>query len=108
MQLHYCCGSVASVSVGYSKADGCGDTAMKEMAGCCFDDQVKMDVDDDQGTSVAATVPAAWFVVFAPLEQPSFEVIQYAATDKQPASGRGSPPLLPDCPIYLRNCVFRN
>jgi hypothetical protein len=108
VQLHYCCGSIASVSVGYSEADGCGDKAMQEMAGCCFDDQVKMDVDDDKGASVTATIPAACFVVFAPLEQPSFDVIQYAATDKQPISVRGSPPPLPDCPIYLRNCVFRN
>jgi hypothetical protein len=108
VQLHYCCGSIASVSVGYSEADGCGDMAMQEMAGCCFDDQVKMDVDDDQGASVAAPLPAAWLVMLAPVEQPSYEVIQYPASDKQPVSVRGSPPPLPDCPIYLRNCVFRN
>jgi hypothetical protein len=108
VQLHYCCGSIASVSVGYSEADGCGDMAMQEMAGCCFDDQVKMAVDDDQGASVAASLPAAWLVMQAPVEQPSFDVIQYPASDKRPVSVRGSPPPLPDCPIYLRNCVFRN
>lgn len=108
VQLHYCCGSIASVSVGYSEAEGCGDMAMQEMAGCCFDDQVKMDVDDDQGASMAASVPAAWIVMLAPLEQTSFEVVQYPASNKQPVTVRGSPPPLPDCPIYLRNCVFRN
>lgn len=108
VHLHYCCGSIASVSVGFDKNDGCGDTAMKEMAGCCFDDQVKMDVDDDQGASVAASLPEAWTMMLAPLEQASFEVVQYPVTYQSAVAVRGSPPLLKHCPIYLRNCVFRN
>jgi hypothetical protein len=81
---------------------------MKDMSGCCFDDQVTMDVDDDQGMSAAATLPAPWAIDVAPAELPTFENITYPALQPATVEARGSPPLSAQRPIYLRNCVFRN
>jgi len=109
IQLHYCCGKVASVSVGYQKSDkaGCKHGSMKKtMPGCCNDQQVSIDVDDDQGLSSTATIPAQPDVD-VPAYQVAAPTVLTSLHTASIANIRGSPPNS-SVPIYLFNQVFRN
>jgi hypothetical protein len=109
VQLHYCCGKVASVSLGYQKSSkaGCKHGSMKKtMPGCCNDQQVSIDVDDDQGLAAGAIVPSQ-----PDLEVPAYQVtiptVFTSANSTSISNIRGSPPNS-SVPIYLFNQVFRN
>lgn len=108
VQLHYCCGKVASVSVGYSQSTeaGCKHGMKKTMPGCCNDQQVSIDVDDDQGLANGVVVPAQTDVTL-----PEFTIVVanpiYSYTASATANIRGSPPTS-SVPLYLFNQVFRN
>ncbi|MCA0382080.1 MAG: hypothetical protein LCH58_07975 [Bacteroidetes bacterium] len=108
VHLHYCCGKVAGMSIGYEKQTekGCKHGMKKTMPGCCIDDQINIDTDDNQGSAHTVAVPE----VPVALLQHSFATITvpvYNSNSTTNAAIRGSPPLH-TVPLYLANCVFRN
>jgi hypothetical protein len=107
IQFHYCCGKVAGVSVGYEAKTFCQHGKTFKMAGCCQDQQVSMDVDDDQGVASTASVPSPAVLYTAPVFAWESTTALLQADQIIPDT-RGSPPASPAVPIYLRNRVFRN
>jgi hypothetical protein len=108
VQLHYCCGRVAGVSIGYQENKGCDHIGMSEMSGCCQNDMLTMDVDDDQGLVTTATLPE---IVSHPhlLYEGSIAFTQTAVSaDNKATPIRGGPPLGTIIPTYLLIQVFRN
>jgi hypothetical protein len=108
VQLHYCCGKVAGVSLGYQKSNkaGCKHGMKMTMPGCCNDQQVSIDVDDNQGVTNGVIIPAQ-----PEFELPGFSIalssVVFSANVQAVANIRGSPPTS-SVPIYLFNQVFRN
>lgn len=107
VQFHYCCGKVAGMSVGYEKKVFCQHGKTYKMAGCCQDQQVSIDLDDDQGVANTASVPAPVEWELHPMLNWTIEPLLMTGEAMQPDT-RGSPPLASAVPVYLRNCVFRN
>lgn len=96
------------MSLGYEKEGekDCKHGMKKTMPGCCIDDQVTIDTDDDQGSAHTVAVPEAPVALL----QHSFATVTvpvYNSNSSANAAIRGSPPLH-TVPLYLANCVFRN
>lgn len=103
LQVHYCMGDLASVTIGQDSHEGCSYCGMKSKS-CCHDDVIviKSDAQAFASTSVSEFNPPAalfqsnfGFPSRFPVLQHDFEVTQVA--DPFP----GSPPL------YLKYRVFR-
>ncbi|HSC54942.1 MAG TPA: hypothetical protein VLC98_15015 [Phnomibacter sp.] len=109
IQLHYCCGKVAGMSLGYEKSSkaSCKHGKQMKMAGCCNDQQVQIDTSNDQGIAGGVVLPAQ-----AELHLPvqsivsAFAFLQPVDTPVAVAPEPSPPP--GSVPIYLYNKVFRN
>ncbi|MCU0396216.1 MAG: hypothetical protein MUF29_09920 [Chitinophagaceae bacterium] len=108
VQLHYCCGKVAGIAVGFEQERHCEHAGDYDMPGCCYDQELHMDVDEDQGAASPGGLPAP-MLQLAEMPVLSWEYTVPATSSIQSQTeARGSPPPLSPIPLYLRNQVFRN
>lgn len=104
LSMHYCMGSLASLSVGEKHGTGCDICGMEDR-GCCHDDVKVIKIDGTQELSNATShlFPKEFFIL---PKQPfrlenEYFAIQKQATSQFPIQVVGSPP------IFILNCNFR-
>lgn len=105
VNVHYCMGRIASVTLGYAQSDRCEDCGM-ENAGCCKDEVVVVKVDDSHALAPATVLPALPPATLS--SQPPGPRLPLALRLSPLVLPEGYPPGAPDGrSICILNSVFR-
>lgn len=104
LNLHYCFNRLSSVNID-APANACVKVLETSKMKCCKDKHVEVKVKDAHN-GVSATFLAK---VFA-FDLPKLTFAEFSFTLQNPPADRlpvRGPPLPPDVPIFLKNCIFR-
>jgi hypothetical protein len=104
VNVHYCMGEVASVALGHSESDRCGNCGM-DNDGCCNDEVTVVKIQDSHSVvSLQADFPKA-----EALQQkfPQAEDFTGLAMHTYLAPQAHAPPGGNQLPLHVQYCVFR-